>query len=491
VITISTATSTSTGRHARLVRRAARIACALLTAAGAGVTLASPRTVPRLRVCANGHFLQDGTGRPFFWLADTAWLLFSRFDRAEAERYLEDRRSKGFTVVQVMVVHEASDVNASGRPAFADGDPARPLVTPGADPADSVQYDFWDHVDYIVDRAGEKGLVVAMVPAWGEIVRQGALNAANVERYAAFLAERYRDRPHIVWVVGGDTRGDQQSDVWRAMGRTLRAADPGHLITFHPFGRTQSSTWFHDEPWLDFNMYQSGHRSYEQDPEGFGEDNWRYALGDWSRTPPKPTLDGEPSYEGIPHGLHDTTQPYWNSDDTRRYAYWSVFAGACGHTYGHNAVMQMHKPGDPSPSYGPRQFWLEALGAPGAQQMRHLKALMLSRPFVERVPDASLVADPPQPRYDRVLATRGSGYALFYTYTGRPFTARMGVISGRKTTAWWYDPRQGRARRIGRFDNRGERRFAPPGKPGPGNDWVLVLDDEARGFDPPGSPQAK
>jgi hypothetical protein len=26
----------------------------------------------------------------------------------------------------------------------------------------------------------------------------------------------------------------------------------------------------------------------------------------------------------------------------RRYAYWSVFAGSCGHTYGHNAIMQFY-----------------------------------------------------------------------------------------------------------------------------------------------------
>ena len=40
----------------------------------------------------------------------------------------------------------------------------------------------------------------------------------------------------------------------------------------------------------------------------------------------KPVLDAEPSYEGIPQGLHDPAQPRWRDCDVRRYGYWSVFA---------------------------------------------------------------------------------------------------------------------------------------------------------------------
>ena len=40
----------------------------------------------------------EGTG--FFYLADTAWELFHRLDRAEAELYLKDRAAKRFTVIQ-------------------------------------------------------------------------------------------------------------------------------------------------------------------------------------------------------------------------------------------------------------------------------------------------------------------------------------------------------------------------------------------------------
>ena len=59
-------------------------------------------------------------------------------------------------------------------------------------------------------------------------------------------------------------------------------------------------------------MFQSGHKRYDQDTSGlaYGENNWRYVNDDYSRIPVKPTLDGEPSYEGIPLGLHDPGQHF-------------------------------------------------------------------------------------------------------------------------------------------------------------------------------------
>jgi hypothetical protein len=444
----------------------------------------------KLEISANHRFFERG-GTPFFWNGDTGWLLFKKLDRDETERFLEDRRRKGFNVIQVMVLHTAGDVNAYGRAALIDQDPGRPNLTPGNDPSKEAEYDFWDHVDWVVDRAAGKGVYIGMVAAWGSIARGGHLNEKNVEAYTTFLAERYKDRPNIIWITGGDTHGDRETEVWRAMGQTFQRLDPHHLVAFHPFGRTQSSTWFHAEPWLDFNMFQSGHRRYDQDdtPNPKGEDNWRYVLEDYAKQPPKPTIDAEPSYEGIPQGLHDPKEPYWIDTDVRRYAYWSVFAGAAGHTYGHSAVMQMHKPDSGQGGYGVRKFWYDAIDDPGAGQMQHLKHLMLSRPYFERVSDQSVIAGENGEKYERVIATRGKSYLFAYTYTGRPFRIRMGTISGEQARAWWYDPRTGKAEHIGVFENQGERAFEPPGKPQPGNDWVLVLEDATAGFAEPGKIQ--
>jgi hypothetical protein len=208
---------------------------------------------------------------------------------------------------------------------------------------------------------------------------------------------------------------------------------------------------------------------------------------DYAQKPPKPTLDAEPSYENIPQGLHDPKQPYWTDKECRRYAYWSVFAGSAGHTYGNNAVMQMHKPGLVSGAFGVRNYWYEAIDEPGAGQMQYLKLLLLSRPYLERMPDQNMIAGENGVRDNYIVATRGSSYLLAYTYTGRRFEIRMGIISGKQVRAWWYDPRNGSARQIGVFPNEGSRAFTPPGSPAPGNDWILVLDDAVKKFSTPGA----
>jgi hypothetical protein len=205
----------------------------------------------------------------------------------------------------------------------------------------------------------------------------------------------------------------------------------------------------------------------------FAQDNYKFIKTDFNLKPTKPTLDGEPSYEGIPQGLHDTLQPLWNDNDVRRYAYWSVFAGGAGFTYGHNAVMQMFSPGD-NPAYGNKKPWVEAINDPGAKQMQYVKDLILKFDYFNRIPDESLVANQGE-KYDYQAATRGNDYALIYTYNGRTISVNMGKIKGKDVEAAWYNPRNGKTTKIGTFKNEGIQDFKPSGAQVDGNDWVLML----------------
>lgn len=433
-----------------------------------------------LRISANHRYFTDEKGNPFFWLGDTGWLLFSKLTREEAETYLENRKQKGFNVIQVMVLHTVSAANVYGDSALVNKNVAKPLTPAGNNFANAAEYDYWDHVDYIVDLAGKKGLYMAMVPVWGTNVKNGWVKREDAATYAAWLAERYKNRWNIIWLNGGDIKGSDSAETWKIIGSTLKAKDPAHLVTFHPFGRTSSSEYFHAEPWLDFNMFQSGHRSYDLDTSAsehrFGPDNYKFLQIDYNRKPTKPSFDGEPSYELIPYGLHDTTKPYWGAADVRRYAYWSVFAGGAGHTYGHNSVMQMHKPTDKGSAYGSKKYWYEAINDSGAQQMRYLKELMLSKPYFDRVPDQSLIAGDAGEKYNHLVATRGKNYALIYDYTGRTFSVNMDKFTRSKVKTSWYNPRDGITTLIGICMNKGVQSFDPPGEGKEGNDWVLVLE---------------
>jgi hypothetical protein len=435
----------------------------------------------KLTVSPNSRFLTTADGKPFFWLGDTAWLLFSKVSREEADEYLETRRQQGFNVIQVMVLHSVASANVYKDSSLVNKNVAAPLTTTGSNPQNAQEYDYWDHMDYIVNKAAEKGLYMALVPVWGSNVKEKKVSAAEAKVYAEFLAKRYRNNWNIIWLDGGDIRGSDGLDVWTAIGETLRANDPKHLITFHPRGRTASSQWFHKAAWSDFNMIQSGHRRYDQDTTKkeklhYGEDNWKYVEADYKLKPVKPTIDGEPSYEDIPQGLHDTLQPRWTAADVRRYGYWSVFAGAFGYTYGHNSVMQFYKKTDKKYSYGPKDEWTRAVNASGALQMQYLKKLMLSRSYFDRVPDQSVIAGPNGEKYHRLMATRAHNYVMVYTYTGRNIAVNMAKIAGDKVKAGWYNPRDGKTTEIGLINNTGTHLFDPPGDVANGNDWVLILD---------------
>ncbi|MDP9381019.1 MAG: glycoside hydrolase family 140 protein [Chloroflexota bacterium] len=432
-----------------------------------------------LKVSENRRFLVKEDNSPFFYLGDTGWALLQRLDRDEMDLYLRDRASKGYTVIQVMGISEFDGLtvpNRYGDVPFEDLDPTRP--TEG----------YFEHVDWVVDRAAELGLHIGLLPTWGDKVGPlqwgtgpEVFTPENAAVYGEFLGERYRDKP-IIWVIGGDRNPTEPRHyaTWRAMAEGVKRGDGGrHLMTFHPQGGSSSSAFFHDDPWLSFNMLQSGHARRNGA-------NYEMIHQDYTRTPTKPCLDGEPCYEDHPVNWKPEGG-YFAAYDVRKAAYWALFAGAHGHTYGCNGVFQFWKSGQED-RFGVLRPWQEAIELPGAAQMQHARRLMESRPFLQRIPNQGLLASDPGKGTAYTAATRSDdgSYAFVYTASGQPFTVRLDQLSGAAVTAYWYDPRQGTAERIGEFESRGDREFAPPSS-GPDNDWVLVLDDAAREFPAPGN----
>ena len=59
-----------------------------------------------------------------------------------------------------------------------------------------------------------------------------------------------------------------------------------------------------------------------------------------------------------------------------------------------------------------------------------------------------------------------------------------GKIKGTTLQAYWFDPRNGKTTDIGKIEYTEAKKFTPPST-GYGQDWVLVLDDEARHYAKP------
>lgn len=438
--------------------------------------IAKPGGLPRLEVSDNRRFLVDDHGHPFFWLGDTAWELFHRLDREEARRYLATRAAQGFNVVQAVVLAELDGLTTPdpyGNTPLEDGDPTRP------------NGDYFRHVDAVIAEANSAGLYVGLLPTWGRYWQgsQSIFTPENAEAYGHWLGSRYRDAG-VIWILGGDrvVETEHERAILEAMAKGLRGGDGGrHLITFHPRGGRSSSEPFHGAPWLDFNMLQSGHSA----------DNTNYTMieADYARQPTKPCIDGEPAYEYPPDAM-PAKRPV-GAVQVRRNAYWSVFAGGFGHTYGTHPVWQMYAP-PRTPLWDVKTAWSDALDLPGAIQLVHLKRLMLSRPFLDRIPDQSLVQDGQGESIRRVQGTRDghpgrddASFLMLYLPDEGTVRVATGRLAAETIRGWWFDPVEGTARPLGEMTNEPALVFETPRRKS-GRDWVLVLDDAARNYPPPG-----
>ena len=447
----------------------------------------SAQELQRITLCENRHYLQTADGRPFFYQGDTAWELFHRLTREEADLYLKDRASQGFNVIQAVALAELDGINtpnAYGHKPLVNRDPTKP------DTKEGEQNDYWDNVDYIVSRANSLGMYVGLLPTWGRWWRDKdkIFNPQNAEQYGRWIAERY-SKYSVIWILGGDRNPDAQYhiDIIRAMARGIRSVDKKNLITFHPTGWQTSSRWFHNDEWLAFNGRQSGHtQRYNSN---------RLIADDFNRKPTKPIIELEPLYEDHPLEFRPNEEGHSNAWDVRRALYWSVFYGSAGVTYGHHSVWQMYdKEKGRGPINRPLMSWQEAINQPAADDVRHLKELMLSRPYFSRIPSEDFIvpsdvytAMPGAGRYRFVATIDNEGrYAMVYAPISRTLSVNCSMIKAEKITAWWYCPRTGKAKKIGtRLNNKPTMSFTPP-HAGEAEDWVLVIDDASKHYPTPG-----
>lgn len=464
----------------------------------------------RLRVSTDQHYLQTADGLPFLWLADTAWTLLNHLNREQAFRYFVNRRDKGFSVVQIVALDPETDhemKSAYGDRALIGNDLLKPNEA------------YFNYLDEVLDLAQANGLYIALVPAWGQLITGDdwasrtfpvLVNESNAASYGEFIGKRYHERTNIIWVLGGDRHpvhlGRDYRAVWRAMAEGIGRGVTGELLkwnvaddrwrdvlmTFHPTISDDppvysSSEWLHNDAWLSLNMLQSGHRDNVR--------NYDQVYLDYHRLPTKPVLDGEPNYEDWKYRDASGSRVHtaWH---VRKRAYWSLFAGACGHSYGHASVWSMI---DTKRRIEKTSLtWKEALDCPGAQQMLFLRRLIKSRPFFSSIPDQTMATIMDNYLDIRVSVRRGKNGEFAFVYLtsgGKAVVRNLDYLAGPQINAWWFNPRDGRI-----YDNSGQtadqpfRQLAAAGQQiftapsqGPDNDWVLVLDSSICSFPAPNS----
>jgi hypothetical protein len=317
-----------------------------------------------IQVSDNGRYFIAGNNQPFFWLGDTGWPLLAEYSKSDAEKYLDNRAQKGFTVIQcVLAWGKGTGMEKQQPVANCEGE----CIWDNS--PENINEAFFRHVDWCLDCARRQNLILAMLPTWGYYISNAKLfTEKTAYDYGLYLGKRYKNTPNIVWVNGGDRTPETRTEIYRALGQGLREGDSGaHLITYHPCGNHSSAEYFHTEPWLDFNMIQT----WTDWPRIYP-----FVGRDYAMAPVKPVVLGEPAYEDGPEYPLGPITPLI----VRRQAWWTFMAGGF-FTYGQNQMWRME------------ENWTDCFDRPGTEQMTIFRKICESRSWWKLVPDQSMFTD--------------------------------------------------------------------------------------------------
>lgn len=436
---------------------------------------AAPWDKGNLEVSSNRHYLQHADGTPFLWVADTAWALTMRLDLDEAEIYLSDREARGYSVIQVASVglghgmlDTAYQIGCNEKP-FVGDDPTAPNET------------YWTHVDDIITLAKNHNLYVALTVPWKELVLENGrspkiITTLNAGAYATWLANRYKDVPNIVWVVGGDCPGNQAGDTFEIMdtvGSTIDSIDSNHLITYHGCDKSNpiclsSSCLFHNKSWLDFNM------SYPCWDEHYMAYMYDYNLSSPST---KPSVCGEAVFSG------------WSNIQTRRQFYWLFLCGGCGYSQGYESMWDLWQDSDLTHVYNVTSGtnWDTILDdQEGALELLHAAAFFSSIDWWKLIPDNAgiIVSGESSGEWIKTAARSVDGnLVLVYFPENNPAVIDLSKITaGDTVTAKWRNTENASETSDGSYPATGTQMFTPPAS---WDDGLLILEGAVVEIYPP------
>jgi hypothetical protein len=382
-----------------------------------------------LSVHSSGRYLVDPRGTPFLIHGDTPWSLAVQLTNAEIDTYLIDRQAKRFNAILLNAIEHNF---TSQTPAYRNVD--------GVDPFSSMT-DFastltayWNRVDYIVNSAKARGMLVMMNPAYlgfnggseGWMAQVTAESAADLQTYGARLAARYT-QGNVIWCMGGDYAGDttERNKQWNIVTgiRSVRTTD---IITAH--GASTDTAFTLWSGFTGFNLNNCYPSSGDVQAE---------CATEYGRAGPVPYFMLEGRYEGEP-------DPAVSTSRIRLQAYMALLSGACGHFYGNNPMWHFESPWTLFPYSG---TWESNLNSTGAQHMVHVKTLFDAYQWWKLAPQTgtTLVTSSLGSGDSRVcpaLASDGS-FAMVFVPTSQTVTIDKTALTVNPLRIRLYDPTTG------------------------------------------------
>jgi hypothetical protein len=331
-----------------------------------------------VRVAASNRYFEHADGTPFLWLGDTWWMgLCHRLRWPEdVKKLAEDRKAKGFNVIQIV---------AGLYPDMHPFDPrgANEAGFPWRENYAGIRPEYFDAADQRILYLVDQGFTPCIVGAWGYFIQW--MGPEKAKQHWRDLIARYGALP-VVWCAAGEANlpwylakgfpydDRKQVSSWTEVLRYIRATDPFRRpLTIQPtgIGRLSARNATDDVALLDFDMLQTPHGQRE----AVGP-TLRTMRESYADTPVMPVINGEPAYEM----LGDSLPTKW----TRRMFWICMTNGAAGHTYGANGIWQVNRQGQPygpSPHHAPGSNgygkipWDQAMNLPGSSQVSAGKKL--------------------------------------------------------------------------------------------------------------------
>jgi hypothetical protein len=438
-----------------------------------------------LAIAAGRRYLTDRNGRPFPLLARALWAIPS-LPRAEFQAVIADTAARGFTAIEFCLHHFPgkghSPFDGQGNAPFAkrldgsawDGSLFYGNANNEAPDFTQPNAPYWSNIDAIIESAASRNLMVLWFPVYAGFIlgndgwrlEMAANGTARMRSYGAWIANRYKDTPNIVWMLGGDHMFDGEPEFSAAE----QALIDGMLSVAGQASMLISNEWLSgsigtDQP--DFGRYINLNGCYSWDGRTASICRKGYA-----HTPTIPAFLQEGPYdqEGADGNSFNpnATQP------VRRFSWWAWLSAIGGYTFGNGYVWPMN------PDY------TEHLDTVQTRHHAVLNNFIGSIDWWTLVPDGlgdigmlvtagggTIDTD------DYVAAAANPAGTLLVAYVGPGHSGDVTIDMSRmrgSTTGRWFDPTSGGYQDIGTLPNSGTRSFAPPGVNAAGDrDWVLIL----------------
>ncbi|QGQ94996.1 DUF4038 domain-containing protein [Paenibacillus psychroresistens] len=296
----------------------------------------------KVSVSANKQYLIKD-GKPFFYLADTVWSVFSNTTLEEWETYLNYRKMQNYNTLQISILplfHDASSTYTGEYPFEMDEEGIWNFYQPNKL--------FFEKAEKMVSMAYDKGFVLTLVILWNNFVPGAWANRiasaytmpkAAVKAFTEFAVKLFTPYDPI-YFVSGDTSFESEEiiDYYQIVLDTVKSVVPEALTALHVVGNYHVlPQQFIDSEKLDLYIYQSGHNLEDQHL------NYGLAEAFLSKTVQRPIINSEPCYEG--HG-HGSRYGRFGAFDLRKAFWWSTLSGAsAGFTYGAHGIWSWHKAG--------------------------------------------------------------------------------------------------------------------------------------------------